>query len=149
MVTDRNIFHEYSKPILLIGTSSGDGDELTRLAKSFVKDDDQGGLISLTSSSDKQDVIEKIESSEYAWPNVLIVDLKGDDDSSSADKSEDMIKSLYEDAQLLSIFVNVEGESTKINVEDTMVKYSDYETGIGRTLPLKLMMHCTFTGQVS
>ena len=127
MVTDRNIFHEYSKPILLIGTSSGDGDELTRLAKSFVKDDDQGGLISLTSSSDKQDVIEKIESSEYAWPNVLIVDLKGDDDSSSADKSEDMIKSLYEDAQLLSIFVNVEGESTKINVEDTMVKYSDYE----------------------
>jgi shikimate-5-dehydrogenase/3-dehydroquinate dehydratase type I len=122
MVADRNMFHEYSKPILLIGTSSGDGDELTRLAKSFLKSDK--GLISLTPTTDKSDIIAKIESSEFAWPNVLVVDLKDDDDTSS-DKSTEMVKSLYEDAELLSIFVNVEGTSN--DFEETLVKYSDYE----------------------
>ena len=122
----RNIFHAYDKPIMLIGFS-GKGNELDRLATSFLQDNFphkmDGGVIHLPESG----ILDDIEKQKYRWPNVIVVDLrKGGDLSSTA-------KSLY-DSGLLSVYVNVqdlgddESNARKAKLENGfLVANSDFE----------------------
>jgi shikimate-5-dehydrogenase/3-dehydroquinate dehydratase type I len=149
--TQRNMFHDYDKPIVLVGCSGG-GKEIKRLAQSFLADHHhQGdGLVALSSDSsvsvvDKDELIQMIDSKEYSWPNVIVVDFndpsfsleEGKHATTSEGQYTDILKSLYQDSGLLSIYVNVDSNEGNMDSqasdrksrleEDVFVQYSDYE----------------------
>lgn len=125
----RNIFHEYDKPIMLIGYSSEGGNELGRLAGAFLEQNfpqaDEGAVIHLPQPG----ILNDIDSKKYRWPNVLVVDLsKGDRDDLAA-----TAKSLYESG-ILSVYVNVQdlasdqANARKAQAEgELLIPNSDYE----------------------
>ena len=124
----RNIFHEYDKPILLLGGSS-DNRELNRLADSLVsKQLDGGNIISCTDAIS----VERILSDNNHWPDVLVVDFNRS--SMEDDLLIDLVKTLY-DKEVLSVYVNVnpsgmdEGVAAqRKKLEDKVfVPFSDYE----------------------
>ncbi len=125
--TKRNMFHDYDKPIVLIGYS-GNGKELGRLAHAFLLEHfpkhAEKGVIHLP----KPGILEDIHNEKYRWPNIIVVDLNHDDE----DDLSSTAKSLYESG-LLSVYVNVEdlsAEATtrKVRLEQkVMLPYSDFE----------------------
>jgi pentafunctional AROM polypeptide len=129
---ERNMFHDYDKPILLVGCS-GKGNELNRLAEAFLSEnfpDATGGVVKPT-----EDLLNSIEQKEVSWPNIVVVDFS---DSDSGDSHySDIAKSLYEESGLLSFYVNVDSEEGNMNSEvknkkteleeNIFVNYSDYE----------------------
>ncbi|KAL3945537.1 MAG: hypothetical protein SGBAC_000361 [Bacillariaceae sp.] len=135
MVSDdsqRNIFQNYDKPIVLVGCS-GEGDELNRLAESFLEENfPQAPLDIIKPTSDISSVI---SSSGLGWPSVVVVDFSAaaPDDLDLAE----VTRSLYEDNALLSIYVNVDAEEGKMSAdiemkkseldESLFLKFSDYE----------------------
>jgi len=139
----RNIFHEnYNGPVVLIGCSSGRGNELRRLAESLLfetKEKNQDGQIVQLSADNKDSLLDSVASKRYGGSDVVLLDLGGA--SSSGDEEDwekslgEVAKSLYEDSALLSVYVNVDTASlndsqaaAKARMEDSvLVKYSDYE----------------------
>lgn len=130
--SERNMFHDYDKPFVLIGCS-GEGNELTRLAESFLLEnfpDATEGVIKPT-----DDLLGSIEQNQYGWPNIVVIDFSVPS-AVEADYAR-TAKILYEDRGLLAIYVNVDLEDGKMssNVkdvklkyeEDVFVNYSDYE----------------------
>lgn len=140
---ERNIFHDYDKPIVLLGFSSA-GNELVRLAESLLSQyftasttteessasainqgiiqlsslDDSGGLSLL----ETKELIGSIQNKEYRWPNIVVVDL-GDPLLSAQDGKyaanieshyQDVAASLYQEG-LLSVYVNVDPESSDMS----------------------------------
>lgn len=139
--TTRNIFFDYDKPIVLIGTSSA-GNEMQRLAKSILQThfpssssttksngdyyetvtNSIGGIVQVASkdgsllSTDK--LLEYIQDKTYQWPDVVVIDFN--DDLFLADNEQhyiEMGRSLYENG-LLSIYVNVNSDNS--NMEESV-----------------------------
>ena len=80
----RNKFHDYNKPIVLIGTSSKNN-ELNRLAESFLIDNeiasdaaDAAGdyITTVSSDTDKDELLKSIESGKYSWPQFVVLDVQ-------------------------------------------------------------------------
>lgn len=114
----RNIFHEYYKPIVLLGSSSV-GNELERLATSFLKENFPDHPNAQVRQSTPE-ILTEIESEKLGWPSVIVADFSKDSDANLSTTTQ----KLYE-AGLLSIFVNVEGSSA--GNDEAMVKISDFE----------------------
>jgi pentafunctional AROM polypeptide len=130
--SERNMFQDYDKPILLLGCS-GEGKELTRLAESFLSEnfpDVTEGVVKPTDN-----LLGSVAHNQYGWPNIIVVDFS--DPSSVESDYAKTAKSLYEDGELLSIYVNVDSDEGNMSSivkdrkakfeEDVFIKYSDYE----------------------
>jgi pentafunctional AROM polypeptide len=150
--TQRNMFHDYNKPIVLVGCS-GEGKEIKRLAQSFLAEHNHkgDGIVALSSDSsvsvvDKDELIQMIDASkDYSWPTIIVVDFndpsfslqEGKHATTLEGQYTDILKSLYQDSGLLSIFVNVDPNEGNMDSEasdrksrleeDVFVQYSDYE----------------------
>lgn len=119
----RNIFHDYDKPIVLLGMSSAQ-DELSHLADAL-QSRLGGGKILTTIDNDNDN--------DTKWPNIVVLDTaEGDSDSVL-----ETAKKLYEDDGMLSIYINVDSsqmdesaEERKNKLDAAFVKYSDYEVCI-------------------
>jgi pentafunctional AROM polypeptide len=109
-VTITNIFQDYTKPVVLLGHSSEAG-ELSQLAKSLSSH--LMGTVVEPNIGSKDDMI---------FPNVIVLDFKDKDHT-------ELAKSLYQDQDMLSIYVNVlqEGQDKEDSV---FVPFSDYEVCI-------------------
>jgi shikimate-5-dehydrogenase/3-dehydroquinate dehydratase type I len=130
----RNIFHDYDRPIVLIGCS-GPNNELPRLAaflttQIFTLESPE--IIPL-SKANQDSVLESVENKQYSWPDILLLDMAI---FGTGEKAQHLIhsiaQSLYEEHDLLSIYINT--DSTKLEnglkarmEENVFVKYSDYE----------------------
>jgi pentafunctional AROM polypeptide len=141
--TTRNIFHEYDKPILLLGCSS-EGNEMKRLAKSFIEQyfphlstssDDLIHSVSST-STELDDQIQSL-ADEYTggWPNIIVLDFSELSSGERETRCTDMARDFYSKG-LLSIYINVDSQKsmteevkdTKNRLEDNVfLPYSDYE----------------------
>ena len=130
----RNMFHNYNGPIVLMGCSTGSGNELRRLAESFAATAQESDSQIVPISAENVDIVlESASEKKYRWPDILLLDQSFANIEPSV--FEAVAKSLYDDMSLLSIFVNVESASftdvqakTKAQMEDAVfVKYSDYE----------------------
>ena len=112
-VASSNIFQEYNKAIVLLGSSSAAG-ELSQLAQSI-------------STQLKGTVVNADESDSIimSFPNILVLDFKDKDYT-------EMVKSLYKDQNMLCIYVNVQQhQQQRQDKDDTIfVQYSDYEVCI-------------------
>jgi pentafunctional AROM polypeptide len=127
-----NRFHDYDKPILLIGCSSTSSkkSELARLADDFLADNgfaDAGVVVPYMG----QLLLQDIASGKYSWPNIILVDLASltEEDDRIKDAMK-IIQSLYEEAGLLSIFINVENSLAPAMAHleaSVLIPYSDYE----------------------
>lgn len=130
----RNIFHDYEKPIVLLGSSSTSTDgELKRLASSLAQQLGGEVVVTPTDSSASATLLTKIQERTLKWPDVIVLDWAagGGGSSSSSDQTElaSLAQSLYESG-LLSIYINVNPSSIPqpTDMEDKVfVKYSDYE----------------------
>lgn len=132
----RNIFHDYDGPIVLIGCS-GQGNELPRLAESLAqKHSAEDAKIFHLCNDSIDGVLESLANNMYGWPDILLIDLAAL--AAGADVAEahaqNMAQLLYEKSGFLSIYVNVNNGSTRLNEEartrleeSFFVKYSDYE----------------------
>jgi hypothetical protein len=108
--TVTNIFQDYTKPIVLVG-HSGQAGELSQLGKSLSSQ--------LMGTVIKPDIDSK---DDMIFPNVIVLDFKDKDHT-------EMAKSLYQDHDMLSIYVNVQQEGQ--DYEDSVfVPFSDYEVCI-------------------
>lgn len=112
-----------------------------RLAESLTRElggttADNGGL---SSDSSVSDLLGAIQEQQLTFPNVIVVDL-GSPEDAAKEKTEHyaaVAKALYEDAGLLSIYVNVHPQDSTMSEsaasrkkeleEGLFVKYSDYE----------------------
>lgn len=129
----KNIFHDYDGPIVLMGCSSTPGNELLRLAESFSAAQTEGSEIVQLSSENKDSLLESVSDKRYTWPDILLLDLSADEVEESI--VQDVAKSLYNDINVLSIFVNVDSASltesqaeAKSRMEESVfVEFSDYE----------------------
>jgi shikimate-5-dehydrogenase/3-dehydroquinate dehydratase type I len=124
----RNIFHDYQKPLVLIGKSSEKGNELGRLADHVAtKLDSASSSIITIDKVSANDILQGIEGNVYTWPQVIVLDYL----SASADAINGMARDLY-NANLLSIYVNVErsdnnNEQKAMIERDVILPYTDYE----------------------
>ena len=177
----RSMFHEYNKPIVLLGQSSSrDNPELLRLAQSLQRNPVFGSFSSSSSvaadvpkilfpksfsffdkpEKDDDDENENDESihivddeellndllqgndnnSLYQWPDVIVIDTihlnnnKNNNNKDDVDPStkDHLAQRLYQDANVLSIYVNVEPTVTGDDVwtvADQQTK-QEYETNI-------------------
>jgi shikimate-5-dehydrogenase/3-dehydroquinate dehydratase type I len=126
--TERNMFHDYDKPILLVGYSS-DGDELNKVASSFLSDNFPN-VDDATIVLPSDDLVNSIE--EYSWPSLIVVDFSSD--LSLESKYSEMVQTLYADHGLLSIHVNVmaakmpdDVTDRKLGLDGFLIQNSDYE----------------------
>jgi 3-dehydroquinate dehydratase type I len=124
----RNMFHDYDKPIVLVGCSSTSGNELVRLAESLSDPLSTGtsttSIVQLASTStdastlsllDVSELVAAIQAKEYKWPNVIVMDWNDPlfqlEDGKHAESLEtyyqQVASTLYEEG-LLSIYVNVD-----------------------------------------
>ena len=157
-VRARNMFHDYNKPLVLLGqSSSSENRELLKLAQSLSEQDDffvQPSRVYVPSSSSAKGSMEGVTvvddktllegivngSDDYQWPDVIVLDTINSNNNGDGD-DEAMVtlaQKLYQDAGLLSIYVNVEptGDSARSD-EDQAVKaqleqglfvpFTDYE----------------------
>lgn len=123
----RNIFHDYDKPIVLVGYS-GKGKELHRLATAFLMENfpnhADNGVIQLPQAN----ILESLESNMCRWPNIIIVDFSGENEENLTSSA----KALYE-LGLLSVYINVEDLSDedmsrkKKIEEDVILPNTDFE----------------------
>ena len=133
--SERNMFHDYDKPILLIGCS-GEGNELNRLAESFLSENFPGledGIIKLSDDN----LLSSINGKKYRWPNIIVADFKEAEGSDIESQYSDMTEGLYGKSGLLSIYVNVDPDGgsmksalkeRKLRLEESVfVENSDYE----------------------
>jgi shikimate dehydrogenase/3-dehydroquinate dehydratase type I len=130
----RNIFHDYDRPIVLIGCSSTDK-EILRLAaflSSQIFASQQSQIVPI-SKANIDTIVTSVEEKVYAWPDVLLLDMAILGTSDNAQSAmEDVARSLYEQQSVLSIYINTDSSSFengfKLNLEERVfVKYSDYE----------------------
>eukprot|EP00934_Nitzschia_sp_Nitz4_P001747 Nitzschia sp. Nitz4//scaffold42_size132992//29193//31433//NITZ4_003385-RA/size132992-processed-gene-0.25-mRNA-1//-1//CDS//3329551676//1747//frame0 len=132
MATTRNIFHDYNKPIVLVG-HSGQGNELERLAQSFLTsyypNQASAGIV-----RPHEGLLEDVATNKVGWPNVVVVDFAANDGVDSSVK-ESTVEKLYE-AGVLSIYVNVDpvqgtlsapASEQKKELESKLLANSDYE----------------------
>lgn len=148
----RNMFFQYdAKPILFIGCS-GSGDELERVASAFMLEQastDENDLIYLSRADEKgniimegENILKAMKEESLRWPKVILADFGGKafgDESANKlqEHYKDTIKALYNDHDILSVFVNVHPTDSNMSKnsadrmleieEDILVKYSDYE----------------------
>jgi pentafunctional AROM polypeptide len=132
----RNIFHDYDRPIVLIGCSSSDN-EIARLAaylstQIFTSPQRQSQIIPL-SKTNVDTIVDSVAQKVYTWPDIILLDMAIIGTSDKAQMAiESIAKSLYEEHNLLSIYINNDSNTLengiKSNLEDQIfVKYSDYE----------------------
>eukprot|EP00977_Amphora_coffeiformis_P006850 scaffold1501_cov158-Amphora_coffeaeformis.AAC.5 len=117
-VTERNIYYNSDKPLLLVGYSSEDGDEVARLAQDLQASylSSAGQVLSL---ADLKTVKEDLQ-----WPDVLYLDLS----QSIPDDLETFLGEWHADASTLNVLVNVQDSGKKKDVEDSvLVPFTDYE----------------------
>eukprot|EP00797_Seminavis_robusta_P023559 Sro3893_g351760.1 Pentafunctional AROM polypeptide (354) ;mRNA; f:3187-4250 len=123
--TERNMFHDYDKPILLIGSSSSpENNELNQLANGFLQEHFPTASVVVPYNGDL--LLEEIHSRSYAWPNIVLVDFATLDTAKVQDAKE-TVQRLYQDAGLLSIYVNVQHQASAELEDSVLVPYSDYE----------------------
>ncbi|CAB9528666.1 Pentafunctional AROM polypeptide [Seminavis robusta] len=124
--TERNMFHDYDKPILLIGSSSsGEKNELNELANGFLQEHFPSASVVVPYNGDL--LLEEIHSRSFAWPNIVLVDFATLDDSAKEKDAKETVQRLYQDAGLLSIYVNVQHQASTELEDSVLVPYSDYE----------------------
>ena len=155
-VVSRNMFHDYDKPIVLIGCSSEKGNEIQRLAESFLSQyypdvslNEGITKASLSSDDNYDDIISLGENGKGRWPGIVVLDFSGlPNDDVSVDDAEresrfvEMTEKIYSQNGLLSVYINVDSsdETTTSTMsdatskeiknrleDDVFVKYSDYE----------------------
>ena len=127
----RNMFHDYNGPIVLMGGSTTSGNELRRLAESFTFLEGIDCEIVQISAENVKSVLESTLKKKYRWPDTFLLDISDIEQP----LFEDVAKTLYDEMNLLSIFVNVESASltdsqkkAKARLEETvLVPFSDYE----------------------
>lgn len=137
----RNIFHEYDKPLVLLGFSSKEGNELFRLAESIASSVSGAevfpqGTDTYEKFSKKEQLDAWIEGSR--WPNVVVLDWNKEGHEPPLEIQmmyQEVAKNLY-DRGFLAVYVNVDTSSTKMDAEevdrkqmldDVFVQLSDYE----------------------
>ncbi|GAX19938.1 3-dehydroquinate dehydratase / shikimate dehydrogenase [Fistulifera solaris] len=141
MFTSRNIFHEYDKPIVLIGMSSEKGNELNRLANYLIQTplktsqliplmDDTGNLRPI------QDIVEHSHGPDIAVIDFRQVQTGKDSNQMTQVDLSDLVKAFCESGHL-AIYVNVEPSSSEMSKEaralkeqieeSVLVPNSDYE----------------------
>lgn len=146
-ISRRNMFHNYDKPIVLVGCSSENGHEMTRLAESFMKqfypnESLEVNILRPTSVSESgDDVLTMLRNNQLKWPTILVMDFS-DQISTNVNPYQyaQMMEQLYVNNGLLSIYVNVDPESSQMSStvrhiktkleEDIFVRNSDYEVCI-------------------
>jgi shikimate dehydrogenase/3-dehydroquinate dehydratase type I len=146
---DRNMFHDYDKAILVIGCS-GPGGELRRVCDEFLAqnfpeqlENGEAAVTELSSSIDADGqltfecdgVFDSVKQEKLGWPNIILVDFNHP--SVSEDHHSEIIRKLYSEQNLLSIYINVHCEDSnmgekikelKARIEtEVLIKYSDYE----------------------
>ena len=148
-VVSRNMFHDYDKPIVLIGCSSEKGNEIQRLAESFLSQyypdvslNEGITKASLSSDDNYDDIISLGENGKGQWPGIVVLDFSGlpNDDAERESRFVEMAEKVYSQNGLLSVYVNVDSsdetastmsdasKKIKNRLEDVVfVKYSDYE----------------------
>ncbi|KAG7357541.1 shikimate dehydrogenase [Nitzschia inconspicua] len=154
--TTRIMFHDYDRPIVLIGCSS-EGKEMKRLAKSFLEQYfphmffssstetliHQASASTVSESVEQDQKIRSMANEMGGWPNFILLDFAElctvDVESERTQRESEFVqlaKELYSQKGLLSIYINVETESgmskncasLKKRLEnDVLLKYSDYE----------------------
>ena len=139
----RNIFQDYDKPILLVGCSSEKGQEIQRLAESFLsqyypgKSVDDGIVSASPSSDDTDEELLSLGETNGQQPNIVVMDFSGLEKGRES-KFIEMAESAYSQNDLLSVYINVDpsdesamkgaDRETKSRLEeDVFVKFSDYE----------------------
>jgi shikimate-5-dehydrogenase/3-dehydroquinate dehydratase type I len=133
----RNMFHDYDRPIVLLGCSGPDN-ELPRLAAFLTTQifaAEQPQIVPLTKAN-ADSLLESVENKQYAWPDILLLDMAvlGTDETAQSSILA-TAQALYEDHNLLSIYINTDStkleNGLKTSMEDNVfVKYSDYEVCI-------------------
>ena len=140
---DRNMFYQYDKPILLIGCS-GAGDELKRVAGALLREHSNAntGADGIVSLSEGNSILEAMKDKTLGWPQLILADFAdkvfdASDSSQLQHRVTKAIQSLYNDYGILSIFVNVHPENSKMSKdaadrkmkleENFFVTFSDYE----------------------
>lgn len=129
--TKKNIFHEYNKPIVLIGCSSSSR-ELSRLGQALASNR-FGSQTSAVVTLEASDNVEKV-SRKFQWPDILLLDLAEMDASDGPTQISSMARDLYEQ-NILAVYVNVHKDQLGDNLavtkaqldESVFVKFSDYE----------------------
>lgn len=134
----RNIFHDYDKPIVLLGCS-GAGQELRTLAESmlqsniFAASTDDGNLVVPAARhifgdflmTKAEDLLEAVQAKRISWPDIIVVDFNDnivfEEEPDNEDQAalleshyQEVARALY-DAGLLCIYVNVDAESSEMN----------------------------------
>jgi 3-dehydroquinate dehydratase type I len=135
----RNIFHEYSKPIVLIGCSSARGQELLKLSHSFhstYTTKTSNEVVHVTPDN-MSTILQSISSNDLRWPTILILDVGGSWHDFNTEQLEQayvsLLKEIYEEYDMISVYVNVHSSTSselalkKKKLDDKLFKYSDYE----------------------
>mmetsp|Transcript_7870 Transcript_7870/g.10319 ORF Transcript_7870/g.10319 Transcript_7870/m.10319 type:complete len:850 (-) Transcript_7870:34-2583(-) len=143
----RNMFHDYKKPIVLIGKSSSlENVELMKLAESLQEQDDffatrksriyvpesfKGGLDSDIVVSDERLISGLVsDSQDYQWPDVIVMDTNSCAGGGNEEACLELARSLHEDVGLLSIYVNVEPTNDSKRTEDDQALKNKQEQDI-------------------
>jgi len=107
---DRNMFHEYDGPIVLLGVS-GPNKEIERLAQGILGRSLGGGKLVDTTTTERAEIVGNCK-----WPDVVTIDL-----ASSTSGGVKLAKELYTEG-LLSIYINVDPESSGMDEDTTKLK---------------------------
>lgn len=150
-IPNRNMFAKgYDKPIVLIGCSSDQGNEMQRLAESFLSkyypDENLNACIKTIPSYSSEDSYDSVVSFDAIGgsqcPGVIILDFVGldvtnvaSDDANRESRFVDVAKKLYTQDGLLTVYINVDPSPGTSSIkpikdqfdDDVFVKYSDYE----------------------
>ena len=128
-VVERNMFHDYNKPILVVGYSSENGNELNKLASTFLSEN-YPNADDATILEPSDNLMKSIE--DQSWPSLIVVDFGTD--LSMESKYSDIVRTLYSDHDLLSIYVNIQSETIpsdvndrKLEMDEFLIANSDYE----------------------
>jgi shikimate-5-dehydrogenase/3-dehydroquinate dehydratase type I len=153
----RNIFHDYDKPVVLLGCSSERGNELNRLAEAFLNEfypnhSVEESILRPTSQavgSSVDDILSMVQDRRLKWPTFLLLDVSDlvegatttkTNASDGEDRYVQLVQQVYAQNDLLSIYVNVDPESSQMGPsrkdiktrleDDVFVANSDYEVCI-------------------
>eukprot|EP00529_Nitzschia_sp_RCC80_P000743 CAMPEP_0113466630 /NCGR_PEP_ID=MMETSP0014_2-20120614/14376_1 /TAXON_ID=2857 /ORGANISM="Nitzschia sp." /LENGTH=890 /DNA_ID=CAMNT_0000358869 /DNA_START=28 /DNA_END=2700 /DNA_ORIENTATION=- /assembly_acc=CAM_ASM_000159 len=133
---DRNIFHEYDKPIVLIGCSStSEGLEMNQLAEYWTRSNNNNqqqqdsqddscssssSILRPSSSSSIDEIVSLVSEDDgtLSWSNIILIDFATleQDDGTSTQQYVDLVEQLYSNKhQLLSVYVNVDATSSSMS----------------------------------
>lgn len=146
----RNIFHDYEKPILLVGHCSA-GDEMNRLAENLLQEyfpmpamettdkpayrhvaGTAGGIVTVVSEAVVDDLLNNIDKKVYQWPDVIVMDLNKFQDEDEAILA---VQRLYLSG-LLGVYINVDPDASQITrlanrqktgIDSFLAQFTDYE----------------------